>query len=571
MPIAYIKERVALLHTIDYSNSHIKIVNLQLQIGEMFNPDALILFNVSHNEISHLNATSLFVKADDLLTIDLSYNRIDSLSRMVFNRFGKLQVLNLSFNDIEQLHENIFSDLHDLKILKINNNNLTTLRNLFEKTHSLQHLDLSFNNIESTETTTFYQTKKLQSLKLNNNKISVVPDLQHLAVLTILDLSNNAITSLDSSIFSKIPLLQELRLTNNKLREFNTLQFLEHIPNLSDLYVNQNRLTEIYLINALKLRTLHAAENNITSAHLMAMGSLEVLDLSRNNLSDLVIIGLVALRKFKVDHNNLTSIEKVCSALPAKLSTLDMAYNQLNDIDSKTFGRFKDLQLLNLQHSGLNHIDANTFSGITNVRTLDISQNKLRDFDLKYLRNQKELTALFLDGNGLRSLEKMNFSSVNLPKLKRIGISHNDWSCTSLPQLLEQIILKGIKVLVDRPPEGQHISFIGCVVVENRSTLDTELDHMVTSEFILADDFFPTNQNHYENSNKQFLGKIDDYLPIKENNQHTEFPTEVVLIWLLSIIFWSLLIGIAIFCKRNRSTNHSPTYIYTQSALHEVS
>lgn len=224
------------LETIDFSNSHMK--NLEIN-RLMLNPDALIAFNVSWNLISRLNDTSLFERADQLLTIDLSHNQIRSISKNAFNRFGKLQNLNLSFNHIENLDESTFLHLQDLKVLKLNHNNLRFLRNVLNKTTSLTHLDLSRSNIISIARAIFNQTHKLQSLYLNHNQMGTIPDLQHVTELEILDLSSNQITRLFGTTFIRLKKLQILNLHDCNLAHMDAKTF-SRLSSLHTLNVSHN-------------------------------------------------------------------------------------------------------------------------------------------------------------------------------------------------------------------------------------------------------------------------------------------------------------------------------------------
>lgn len=573
LPIRYTRN-IKFLSIMDFSHSHIKTVHLD----EVHDPDALTVFNISGNQITKLNDTNLFTTANHLLHIDLSHNHIYSISGNALNRFVTLHQIDLSFNVIDMLDEKTFTHLRALQALKINNNLLTSVRNLFNETTSLLHLDISFNNIENIDPTTFYQTQKLQTLKLNDNRLSVVPDLQHLKALTILDLSSNKITTLDSSAFAKMTQLQVLRLTNNKLQIINTRQLLDHTPNLNHLHLNQNLLTALHLTYAPQLHTIHAAHNNITSAHLMVMSALEVVDLSHNNLSELMCIGLVALRQLKIDHNSLTSIQKVSTSLPNEMKTLDVAHNQLKDITASTFDRFKKLQILNLQNSGLNHIDSNTFSGLSTLQTLDVSHNNLTDFDLKYLSNQ-QLHELFVDGNGLRSVDRMNLSTARLPKLKRIGISHNDWPCADLPKLLEELSAKGITVHVERPADGQHVAFVECnsnsmqtavEVVEAATSANDQKEFMDYMMRVAMNPYEDMSHDYkdYDDDEKEversFYGNHDEYDGAHETMGKGSGYAYAIAFWMMGMVFMLMSIGMLLLYRHNRIRNDRP---YTLSGL----
>lgn len=153
---------------IDFSNSHMKILELKTKQPAY----ALKSFNVSHNDISNkLTNNSLFITADHLQWIDLSYNKISDICSDVFNCFESLKQIDLSFNLIENLDGFTFFNLNALEILKFNNNLLHSIRLRFNKVTSLTNLDVSFNAIETIEAEEFSNMPNLMNLQLSNNKI----------------------------------------------------------------------------------------------------------------------------------------------------------------------------------------------------------------------------------------------------------------------------------------------------------------------------------------------------------------------------------------------------------------
>ena len=93
--------------------------------------------------------TEAFSDLKQLISLDLSGNRIHSLERNHFSGLDKLKYLNLSDNRLEKIEENLFSSLKNLRILDLSENEITKLNaNSFDGLSNLKVLDLKQNKLK---------------------------------------------------------------------------------------------------------------------------------------------------------------------------------------------------------------------------------------------------------------------------------------------------------------------------------------------------------------------------------------------------------------------------------------
>ncbi|KAI1321208.1 hypothetical protein EDD11_007774 [Mortierella claussenii] len=114
----------------------------------------------------------------------------------------------------------------------------------------------------------------LNQISIHHNKITEFPFTLSFPLLVLLDLSDNALTSLSSLV------------TAETAEEVGR----DHFPNLNELNLTANRLTElpIWLPKAFpKLKTLNASRNKITTIEPKSFEGLLMVDLSGNEIGSL--------------------------------------------------------------------------------------------------------------------------------------------------------------------------------------------------------------------------------------------------------------------------------------------
>ncbi|KAG7200166.1 hypothetical protein KM043_000601 [Ampulex compressa] len=113
--------------------------------------------------------------------LSLSYNKIDNLDRAV--QFASLRRLNLRGNGITNIDRLTFSRLTLLEELDLAENYLTSLPSAWmEATKSLRHLNLKFNRLESIEDMAIHRHSSLKHLYLKSNALKII-DVESFKIL----------------------------------------------------------------------------------------------------------------------------------------------------------------------------------------------------------------------------------------------------------------------------------------------------------------------------------------------------------------------------------------------------
>ncbi len=107
----------------------------------------------------------------NLHTLNISYNRIDSIPANLFERCRKLHTLQYAGNDLNELSATLFHPA--LKVLDVSENNLTFIADAFSKCNQLEELDLHANQLSAYPSSSFV-LKSLKSLILSGNPLTTV-------------------------------------------------------------------------------------------------------------------------------------------------------------------------------------------------------------------------------------------------------------------------------------------------------------------------------------------------------------------------------------------------------------
>lgn len=187
--------------------------------------------NLSYNKISSLsNAAVTNLKL--LENVDLSGNKLTALPTGAKN-WTKAKKLDLSGNAMTQIPTGSIPYMKALTTLNLANNalanNTSALKTKLDKLKSLTKLttlDLSGNKLTAFPTTPIGAMTKLQYLYLQKNSLTSIPStIGKLTALKVLDASDNKITKLDAAI-SKCTKITKMNLANNKLKTIPSLKAL---------------------------------------------------------------------------------------------------------------------------------------------------------------------------------------------------------------------------------------------------------------------------------------------------------------------------------------------------------
>lgn len=184
---------------------------------------------LSTNNI-HFIDSQLFNGKSYTTGIWLNHNKIQSLPANLFKTLGNLEFLHLGYNNISHLEEHTFRGLAKVKTLFLDHNVIDYLHtNSFHYLLNVKYFDLSHNRISEVTSAMLKKLDNIHYLKFDRNSIVTFEDLPGLKNLIILDLSYNYI---------------------------NTIMNFKDCPQLSDLNLQHNNITEISMDNA-KLKQIN--------------------------------------------------------------------------------------------------------------------------------------------------------------------------------------------------------------------------------------------------------------------------------------------------------------------------
>ncbi|KAL1061156.1 hypothetical protein V6Z11_1Z040400 [Gossypium hirsutum] len=226
--------------------------------GNLENEELNNLTNLKSLDLSGNKIESISNKEWNNLTnlkyLDLSYNNIESISNQGFqwlSRLTKLETLNLTGNSLKNSILFDMRNLSSLKTLRLSSNQLEGrllhiqgLSNLI----NLKKLDLSENQIESLQSSKDGGRKleltHLKELNLNSNLFnnSVFASLNKLLNLKTLSISNQLKGPIDTKDLDAFTSLRELNMRANELIDFVIHKGWCDLRNLEVLDVSGNAL-----------------------------------------------------------------------------------------------------------------------------------------------------------------------------------------------------------------------------------------------------------------------------------------------------------------------------------------
>ncbi|KAK3605351.1 hypothetical protein CHS0354_040938 [Potamilus streckersoni] len=176
------------------------------------------------------------------------------IPQLIFSSMPHLMTINLEFNKLQSLKENTFAHLPNLTKIYIEHNNLLVFNSsAFTNVSSVSGsliIHASNNKIQSLDFPNPYDIVNLQSLELSNNNISVLRSFQFLGLPRLHDLSleNNLIDTIQWDAFASTSLtnsfLRQLNLADNKIGDTSIGAF-RHLVSLTFLDLSGNYLTHV--------------------------------------------------------------------------------------------------------------------------------------------------------------------------------------------------------------------------------------------------------------------------------------------------------------------------------------
>lgn len=238
-----------------------------------------------------INMDSILDWLSDLQAIDASVESVKEVKR-----------LDLSSCELEVLHED-FATLTELYTVNLADNKLSSLPLSLSELKNLTFIDLRNNAFEKIPDVLY--TMELKSINLSFNQLKRIENLPF--SIRVLNLSNNEI----SDIGSEIGGLLELRTLNAANNHIHTVDNgIVHLENLEILNLSGNYLKNIPDLSLIPdLLQLNLAENMLTELPNLAESTVERLDLSTNQFEFLHFSGMEDLEELTLDDNPLEDLQ----------------------------------------------------------------------------------------------------------------------------------------------------------------------------------------------------------------------------------------------------------------------
>lgn len=209
-----------------------------------FNGSKLTVLDMSHNIIASIDTDSAFDSVDNLIELDLSWNRIETVSDGAFHKLSKLKRLDISRNQLARLPAHIFAAPSALEVLILSNNKRLSeqfgqkdfdLFTTLDAPKSLARLEVNGMDLQQLD---LKNAIELTELFARYNQFDVTTDFTATWPhgLEIIDLSGNPFKSIPPKFLARFSRIREVLLSR--------MPHLERVE--ANAFVN---LTELIVLN----------------------------------------------------------------------------------------------------------------------------------------------------------------------------------------------------------------------------------------------------------------------------------------------------------------------------------
>nr|XP_044992042.1 leucine-rich repeats and immunoglobulin-like domains protein 1 isoform X5 [Jaculus jaculus] len=290
-------------------------------------------------------------------------------------------------------------------------------------------------------------------------------------------------------------------LSYNKLSEIDPAD-CEDLPNLQEVFLNNNELTAIPSLGAASTRVIslflqHNKIRSVEGSQLKPYVALEVLDLSSNNITEIrsacfphgllirelnlasnristlesgAFDGLSrSLQTLRLSKNRIVQLPVKAFRLP-KLTQLDLSRNRIRLIEGLAFQGLPGLEVLKLQRNSISKLADGAFWGLPKTHVLHLEYNSLAEVNSGSLYGLTALQQLHLSNNAIAHIHRDGWGFC--PKLHELILSFNNLTRLDEESLAE---LSGLSVLRLSHNTISHIAEGAFRGLKNLRVLD--LDH----------------------------------------------------------------------------------------------
>ncbi|XP_010895723.1 transforming growth factor beta activator LRRC32-like [Esox lucius] len=349
--------------------------------------------DLSKNVIRSINSQDLGLPS--LKTLDLSYNKLETIYVGAFRDMAQLQELNLARNMLSHnvnKNSQALTSLNRLRRLDISVNGLddNAAELCLHNKSVLEHLNLTGNILMRLAPKQFMETRNLRHIHIENNLITVIEvgTFEPLKKLETLNLAkNNLIYICDF----KLHQVKHLNLSRNSIEFFVTHEDGQPYS-LETLDLSYNNMIYFPIVpKTNRLRYLHLQNNKV--------GAMEVATADDEKLNDAVENNnvysnwrLMPLIYMDLSSNHFSYFPAEILSQLTSLSTLNFSNNCLTDLSYNTtkYGGghvgdyhqpswiFPSLRFLNLKNNGLQQLSRSFLKALPSIETLNLRENSVR-------------------------------------------------------------------------------------------------------------------------------------------------------------------------------------------------
>ena len=333
----------------------------------------LTQLNLDNSRLMELSSmTFQYLENTSLTSLSARYCNIKIITSGTFQHLTKLQYVSLENNVIKNIEENAFLNVNELLTLDISRNRLQYISDANSvKLGNLKQLVLSHNNIASTSRLTPDSLKgydQLEELTLQSNQIITITSnvFIHASNLRSLVLSYNQIRTLDKCAFGGLNKLETLDIKHNYINAID-VDIFKQTPALTHLDLSYNP----DLISVIKggIADLFRPLQNLDTIQLISIGTQDLPDSLLSNLTRLSIVSFSSNHMSKLDPRLLQD--------QPNITVLTIKRNNIPTISESAIGHMDNLQQLDVSNNTF-HCDCNLQwftdwirSGFVYVRNLE--------------------------------------------------------------------------------------------------------------------------------------------------------------------------------------------------------
>ncbi|XP_031747547.1 transforming growth factor beta activator LRRC32 [Xenopus tropicalis] len=401
------------IKTLDLSHNLIT----KITVSPISHLHSLQSLSLGYNQLEEIDRGA-FLAVTQLDTLNLAANQLHKHYQRhdgVFASLPNLKILSLAQNHLDSKMVTFYlNGSRSLKKLDLSGNKMVTLSpGTFDGALHLTELDLANNDITGITEGTFDALQNLRTLNLAGNFIQCIASFD-LTQLQVLNLSSNALRFFYSNDSQTPYQLSTLDLSQNNLKRF---PFLPNIHKIQYLNLSGNNLVEMAPGSETTLE-------NVESSHWFeaaeGLDLFSAIEYSNYNLSH--------LRDLDLSHNHLTSFPSHFLSNATRLENLNLAHNCITymreEPSSTVSSQVKDwthipvtlnaLKVLNLEGNSIQTVPQWLFKFLPNIQHLNLKGNNV------ILRPQSH--PKMINGSSKDDI-CTNFSRA--PKLKYLNLGHN--------------------------------------------------------------------------------------------------------------------------------------------------